>query len=449
MKIRQLDKEFLRLSAPIIFQNGIKASFQALDSVLISRLGTWALASAGFTAQIMGIGLMILFASSAALQPVISQAIQSKHQEAKAWAFVWKSTWILLLLGLFLAGVGFFSLDLLLDWGGLSPDVKVAAREYLLASLPMLPAMAMALPLEAALRSKRKIKLDMQIRMFGLFVNAILSILLIHGLWGAPAMGVAGAGIGSSVSKILEAILLIFVCKRINPTTRSITSIPKDWWNFVIKSLSSLWVQEIAWAMTMLLWMRYFADLGTNSLALWQIVTQIDTILIWSSTGFSAAGGIIIGKELGRQNFIRSYRVSKRILKICLLAGLAVMPLVWLFKPVLFMVFDLETSLHVQASELYFLFVLGIPIRMLSMVALLAMLRSGGIFFHSAAGEIVMCWLFSMPAMELLRRSGHATESGYYLIVQITWLLMLLWYLALVFKKSWLKQVSTETLVAD
>ncbi len=440
--LRRTDWLFLSLAWPLVLQNALKASFQAVDSVLVARLGTAAMASGGFTNQIMGVFMLMLFATSAAIQPVVSQALQTPARRAAGWKFVWISSFVFLGLGVLLSVIGWWGLSHILEFGKLAPDVWVEARRYLLSLLPMLPLLAMALPLEAALRAERRLKEDLWIRLVGLAVNAGLSILLIHGLYGAPHLGVVGAGLATTVSKLVELVLLIAVAGRLGPGFEfGSLRIPREWLGFVWQSLGVLYMQEICWSVLGVFWMRFFSDLGTEALALWQYVSQLDSWLVWVTSGLFTAGSIQISRELGRGTFRRAEILAFRNLNLIFLMGVCCIPLALVIRPWIEGLYGLDGELREKARVLGLVFALGIPMRMLTMQILLAILRPGGVFRSTALGEIFLCWALALPLMFLVSAQSWANETWLYLMVQLNWTFLMLWFLWLMRQRSWLRSI--------
>ena len=60
-----------------------------------------------------------------------------------------------------------------------------------------------------ALRSIGQTKIPMYGSLIGLFFNGILNYIFIFGKLGAPALGVAGAGIGTTVARLMEMLYIL------------------------------------------------------------------------------------------------------------------------------------------------------------------------------------------------------------------------------------------------
>ena len=184
-----------------------------IDGWLVSSLGEAPLAAMGLAAAIGGFVSGVLFAFSNALQIRTAQAFGTKDP-----VFMKSVLASGLALGLVIgvAGVAVilaFGKSLI---GALAPDPAVAAQawSYLSIFSVVILAESVGQNLASHFNGCGRAKLPLYGYCLSVPVNILASVVLIHGLWGFPAFGVAGAAMGSALAILIQAAFLAFQLHR-------------------------------------------------------------------------------------------------------------------------------------------------------------------------------------------------------------------------------------------
>ena len=149
-------------------------------------------------------------------------------------------------------------------------------------------------------------RLPMMMNVVAMVLNVIFNWVLIFGHWGAPAMGVAGSALASSIATAV-AFMLLFAC-----FLRGIGIPGKGFeravWqgaemrNFLRYAVPNglNWFFEFA-AFTFFINV-VIADLGTTVLAAFMAVFQINSVSFMPAFGLASANAILVGQSLGTGN---------------------------------------------------------------------------------------------------------------------------------------------------
>ncbi|WP_281827215.1 MATE family efflux transporter [Jannaschia rubra] len=178
-----------------------------IDAYLVSGLGEQAIAVLGLAAAIAGLLLGVLLAFSNATQIRIAQA--SGTGDASFLKSALFSGFAINVaacaLGLVLLA---FAVGPIID--GLAHDAWIAdqARRYLLVFAVVIAAESVHQCLSAYFNGTGETRLPLYSYLLGVPVNIGVSISFIHGLLGAPEMGVVGAAVGSATAALLQAAFL-------------------------------------------------------------------------------------------------------------------------------------------------------------------------------------------------------------------------------------------------
>ncbi len=215
----------LTLALPIIVGQVSQMLMGITDSVMIGRTGTVPLAASAFGGNIfgafyvLGIGLMMPVAVFVARARGAGRprdcAEYLRHGMAFALGFGLIETGLLL------------ALSVKLGWFQQPPEVLAAVNPFfVLLGLSIIPVMAY-LALRQFSEAMGRPWVPMVIMLASVGLNAGLNWVFIYGHLGAPALGLAGAGLATLLSRLI-AVGVIFAWLKRDPQLRD--ALPNRWW---------------------------------------------------------------------------------------------------------------------------------------------------------------------------------------------------------------------------
>ena len=206
------------LSVPILGSLVAEPLAGLIDTAFVARLGAEALAA-------LGVGTMVLsalFWAFSFLGVATQTRVATLHGAASsgdasgrgAARMCLAAVGLALLVGLAVAVLGAPFCGAAASAMGAKGEVADLAAEYLRYRLLGAPAMLASFAAFGALRGAYDMKTPLWVAGGMNALNVVLDPILIFGLWGVPALGVAGAAIASSVSQWAGAIWAIAVALR-------------------------------------------------------------------------------------------------------------------------------------------------------------------------------------------------------------------------------------------
>lgn len=217
--------DVLALAWPMTLKAIILHGTVVIDAYLVSSLGEAALGAMGLAAAIAGFILGVILAFSNAMQIRTAQAFGTSEP------LFMKST---LACGLAVSlTVAVIGLAVLAVFGGpmiaaLAPSADIAdmAKSYLAVFSIVVLGEAVGQCLSSYFNGCGRTRLPLYSYCLSLPVNVVTSILLIHGYWGLPALGVTGAAVGSAIGIGVQVVFLTYQLARIDGHLARITG----WW---------------------------------------------------------------------------------------------------------------------------------------------------------------------------------------------------------------------------
>lgn len=192
-----------------------------IDGFLLSSLGEGALAAMGLAAALGGIVLGVIFAFSHAMQIRTAQAFGGGDQVYLKSVL---ASGLAVSLGIGLLGVGLIHI-----WGGaliyaLAPTTEIARQAQLYLSIFTIVILGEAIGqcIASFFNGCSRSKLPLYGYLLSVPINVASSIVLIHGYLGLPALGVAGAALGSAIAITVQTVFWSFQLLRTNGHLRRV-----------------------------------------------------------------------------------------------------------------------------------------------------------------------------------------------------------------------------------
>lgn len=133
--------------------------------------------------------------------------------------------------------------------------------------------------------------------------NVVFNYILIFGKFGFPALGIAGAAIGSSLAELVSVIFfIIYTWKRIDCKKYALNILPGIQFNTLKRILNvSLWtmIQNFLSLSTWFMFFLFVEHLGERALAITNIVRNVSGIPFMVTMAFAATCGSLVSTLIG------------------------------------------------------------------------------------------------------------------------------------------------------
>lgn len=224
-----IDRHFLTRTAtialPVALQTLITTSINTADIIMISTLGSVSIATVGLVNQFVFLFQIICFGIGGAGAVFFAQYF-GKGDSPTMRRYLSMTLHLAIGLGFFFMLLSLLVPEAIMRF--LSPDMQVIARGvgYLRAITVTFPAFAIANVLNTALRSVNRAHEPLIISIVAFFTNVFFNYVFIFGKFGAPALGILGAAVGTVLARGVEVGLLAFLLSR--PTALKADARPLD-----------------------------------------------------------------------------------------------------------------------------------------------------------------------------------------------------------------------------
>ncbi|HMP83533.1 MAG TPA: MATE family efflux transporter, partial [Verrucomicrobiota bacterium] len=303
----------LALALPIMAGMVSQMLMGIVDTAMIGRVGVVPLAASAFVNAVAHLPLVFGMGLLSSIAVLTAQAYGARKPDDAGEVFR-HGLVVSALMGL-AAALSMLALYPFLNRLGQPPEVIAEARVYLLLfGASMLPAL-IAHGCKQYAEALKHPWAPTLVMLGSVLLNVLLNWILIYGNWGAPAMGLAGAGWATLIARVIMAGLL-FAYVMLTPTLRAFH--PARWRTHLnltrFKNLLTLGlpvavqhffeVGAFAFAAIMMGW------ISADAIAAHQIAITCAATTFMFALGLGAAACIRVGHAYGAGQFARMRRIG-------------------------------------------------------------------------------------------------------------------------------------------
>ena len=278
-------------------------------------------------------------------------------------------------------------------------------------------------------------------------VNIFLNAALIYGLWFFPKMGIAGAALATSVSKLLELAWAYVESLRENHVRLHVRFcfavdklLARDYWKYSLPMLGDY----LVWGVGFTMYSVIMGHLGSDAVAANSIANIVKNLIVSFCTGLANGGGIIVGNELGMGDLKQAKKYGGLLWKMAVVSGIASGLLLVALSPLILKV----TALSPQATEyLKWMLVLCacyMIAKSINMTTIAGIFPAGGDSKFGLICDTITMWAFAVPVGFLAAFYFHLPVVAVSLINNLDEVVKVPAAILHYKKYGWLKNITRE-----
>ena len=326
MEKRQFYKMVFALVLPIALQNLINVGVTAADVIMLGMVGETALSAGSLANQVSFILNLLMFGMSSG-----AAVLTAQYWGKKDTVTIEKILGISMRLAI-VAGLVFMAAALLIPRQLMF--IFTREEEIIAAGIPYLRVVAFSYLLMAVnmtylnlMRSVERVLIGMITYAVSLGVNVVLNAIFIFGLFGCPAMGTAGAALGTTLARVTEFIIILIYNKKFNDILnirlKLLAVKDRQLTRDFIRYASPVIMNELAWGCGMAMLSAMMGHLGSAAVAAHSVTQTSRQLAMVVSMGLAGAAAIVLGKTIGEGNEKLARIQAGRFVKMAAVLGVA------------------------------------------------------------------------------------------------------------------------------
>ncbi len=296
------------LAWPSITEMFLVSLVSIADMIMVGRLGPVAgpigISAVGLSNQPVFFAMALFQSFNVGTTALVARFIGAGKQE-DANETAKQSMVIVFLLGIIVGTLGFLSAGSIIRFMGAGPEVLPIGTIYMqIVSIGMIFNIV-AMGLSAVLRGAGDTRTPMRINMTANIVNVIGNYLLIYGRFGFPQLGVAGAGLATSLARLVAAVWIVSTVMRGKTVIRISFKEGYRYNREIVRRVLQIGLpssgEQFILRGGQVFFVRIVAGLGTITYAAHQIAMNIMSLSFMPGMGFGIAASTLVGMSLGAE----------------------------------------------------------------------------------------------------------------------------------------------------
>lgn len=370
------------IGIPMIIQQVIAVTLNLADTIMVGKVSENALAAVGAANQVYFIFSVVIFGifSGAAVHAVQYWGIRDLASLRKIVGIDYTMCLVLSVptVAMVFAGAPFF-IRLFSD----EPEVIELGTQYMKIACFSYIFAALSFVISYNSRSIQDLKYPTIINACAILMNIFLNYVFIFGNFGVPALGVRGAAIATTVSRILEcvAMMLSVYLRKEHP----LKAYPSQLFCYsrellvnVMKTAVPVIMTEGMWAFSVSAIFAAYGKISASALAISQIAVTVTDFFQTIYFGLGNASSVIIGEVLGQGRRSTAFEYSRKVLKVTWILNIIMTVVIILARTPIAAIYDFSPETTEILMKALLVYAVALTPKMLAYMTICAILRAGG-----------------------------------------------------------------------
>ena len=323
-----IERHLVRLTIPTIWGMLAITIFNLTDTFFVSRLGTDALAAMGFTFPVVMITGSVSMGMALGAGSVLARAMGRKDHHLMNRTAT-DGILLAILTVMIVATVGLLTMDPLFRLLGADDRTLPLVKEYM--SIWYIGVIAFVMPPvgDSSMRAMGDMKRPLIVMVVCAVMNVILDPILIFGLLGFPAMGMAGASLATVISRFAGMVTTLsfihFHYRLLDFRYRSVRELLQSWGRILHVGVPGALVRVAPQLLRAVLTRLAAAVGGVTAVAAVAAGSRVESFAFIISMAVGTALVPITGQNWGAGRFDRVDRTRRVLIRVALVYGIVML----------------------------------------------------------------------------------------------------------------------------
>ncbi len=297
---RQRYREILNISLPIILALTSQNLLNIVDTWIVGRLGSLALAAVALSATTNWVASSFFIGLGSGVQALVARRVGERNLPGAAAAL--NRTLIFCVYAVVpLAILCATFADTILAISTSRDDVLLVGTPYLAIRLSGLPFLAANFAFRGYWNGLGMSQVYLRTILVIHAANVVLSYGLVFGALGMPELGIFGAGVGSTVAQALGTAYYCYLARRVGSKEAFLSRKHTCSLRALLKLGAPAGIQTLLFSTGFLIFFMITDRLGAKELGASQVLVTMALVSILPAVGFGLGAASLVGQALGAQ----------------------------------------------------------------------------------------------------------------------------------------------------
>lgn len=400
-----LEKSFLynvlAIAVPIALQNMISFGVAVTDSVMLGSLGDVAISAANLGGQPFSILMSVGFGLSSGGSVLIAQ-YWGKGDTARIRQVMRISMQVVLCASAAMTALCLaLPRQVMMLYSSEKQVIDAAAGYLSLVAFSYIP-YSVSNNYITSLRAVEKVKIAAAIYGASFFVNVFFNYMFIFGRFGAPALGVRGAAVGTVIARCSELLLVTVYMYRKEDVTGfrfgQCLHLRNDLLRDYVRHSVPVLGNEVLWGVGFSVTAAIIGRIGSVFVTANSIASVLNQLAFVFVLGVANAAAVVTGKTVGAGRMDRVQKTANTLVAMSVAEGVFSCAMILCLRPVFLSLYTVTPAAREAAWQIIgVLAVLHLSLS-IDVTCIVGVLRGGGDTRMAFAFDCGALWLVSIPA---------------------------------------------------
>lgn len=394
----QMRREVIAITWPAFIELVMSTLFGMVDMIMVGQLSAAAIAAVGLTNQPFFLLLSVFAAVNVGTTTLVAWHIGAGNVE-KAKAVTRQILIVNMSLGIIMSAFGVFTAKYIVMFMGAQADTIKDATAYFQIVSAGLGFQAVTMGVTASLRGAGETKIPMLYNIGSNLLNVFGNYVLIYGKLGFPKLGVGGAALSTTISRIIACMVALYIVYISKISVISLRKIKEkyrfDWG--IIKKVFSIGLpaafEQFVIHAGLILFARTVSSLGTQGYAAHQIGLNINGLVFAPSMAFGVAATTLVGQSLGADDEEKAQKYADIVHRLAVIVACSVGLLLIFFSHPIARLYTKDLAVAAMAGTVLKIMSLAQP-SLSTQLSLSGALRGAGDTMYPLYASIFGIWVF-------------------------------------------------------
>lgn len=297
-------RKLLEVAWPATLESVLLGLVSFVDGLMVSTVGTAAIAAVGVTNQPRLLFFAVFFAMNIGITAIVSrrkgQGDRDGANECLAQAVA-----IALILGVVLCTVAIIVAEPLIAFAGADEDIFDDAVAYFRIIMAGMLFTSVGMAINAAQRGIGNTKISMITNIAANLTNCVFNYFLINGIWFFPALGVRGAAYATLLGNVVSFVMSLYSVTAakgyLHIRLRHCFHLRRGMLALLARIGGSAGVEQVFMRIGFFAYSKMVAELSTADLSTHIICMNVINLSFTVGDGLGVAASALVGQNLGAE----------------------------------------------------------------------------------------------------------------------------------------------------
>lgn len=441
---KELYREMVTIAVPVSLQALITVSINLMDTVMLSGMGDAQLSASSLASEFINIFMICCMGIGMGASVLTARfwGMQDNRSLKKTVTIMLR---FCLIISSVFTIITFWVPGHIMKIFSNDEEIIRYGVIYLNWLLPTYFCVAFSQTCSIILRSVSQVRLPLISTVISFFINVFFNWIFIFGKLGAPRMEIAGAALGTLISRTFE---LIFICsyffafdKRIGYRLRDLTLSCGDILGEYIRISFPVLISDSLLAIGNSAVSVVMGHIGKAFVAANSVTVVVQRLSSILTQGISNASGIITGHTMGRGDYQKAQKEGYAFLWMGFVIGCFTAIVIAVIRPSIIGYYQVSDEAKEIAWELLNAILFIVIFQSMNSILTKGVLRAGGDTKFLMAGDILFLWLASIPLGALAGLVLHLPAFWIYTFLKVDQIIKCVWCFCRLKSGKWMKKI--------